>query len=99
MQWARSIRVCARFCCQVRVAVVQAARIQAEEGKVREDGGDEVMTTVRALTPADGSLSEQVERTTGQPTSAPHLTWSYAAFVAAAVLRARCKGRWDMPPI
>jgi glucoamylase len=30
-------------------------------------------------TPADGSLAEQFERTTGAPLSAKHLTWSYAA--------------------
>ena len=50
--------------------------------------GDAYMATVRDLTPADGSLSEQVDRTTGQPTSARHLTWSYAAFASAALLRA-----------
>jgi glucoamylase len=30
-------------------------------------------------TPADGSLSEQYDKVTGVPTSAVHLTWSYAA--------------------
>jgi glucoamylase len=51
--------------------------------------GDAFMTRVRALTPEDGALSEQVDRTTGAPTSARHLTWSYAAFVSTARLRAR----------
>ena len=51
--------------------------------------GDAVMARVRALTPQDGSLSEQVDRTTGAPTSARHLTWSYAAFISTARLRAR----------
>jgi glucoamylase len=51
--------------------------------------GDDVMATVRDLTPADGTLSEQVDRTTGQQTSARHLTWSYAAFIDAARLRAQ----------
>jgi len=51
--------------------------------------GDGFMATVRALTPADGALSEQVDRSSGQQTSARHLTWSYAAFVGAARLRAR----------
>ncbi|HMA14728.1 MAG: glycoside hydrolase family 15 protein [Bacteroidota bacterium] len=51
--------------------------------------GDGFMATVRALTPADGALSEQVDRTTGAQTSARHLTWSYAAFIGAARLRAR----------
>jgi len=50
------------------------------------------MATVRALTPADGTLSEQVDRSTGLPTSARHLTWSYAAFVTAARLRAGAVG-------
>ncbi|HZD92314.1 MAG TPA: glycoside hydrolase family 15 protein, partial [Pseudolabrys sp.] len=53
--------------------------------------GDAFMATVRALTPADGALSEQIDRTTGAQTSARHLTWSYAAFVAAARLRARAR--------
>jgi glucoamylase len=42
---------------------------------------------VRGLIPADGSMSEQVDRATGLPTSARHLTWSYAAFVSTARLR------------
>lgn len=50
--------------------------------------GDAFMATVRDLTPADGALSEQVDRATGAQTSARHLTWSYAAFVATARLRA-----------
>jgi glucoamylase len=54
--------------------------------------GDAVMARVRALTPADGSLSEQVDRATGAPSSARHLTWSYAAFVSTARLRARALG-------
>lgn len=49
--------------------------------------GDGFMATVRALTPADGALSEQVDRETGRQTSARHLTWSYAAFVNTARLR------------
>jgi glucoamylase len=51
--------------------------------------GDAFMARVRALTPEDGALSEQVDRATGAPTSARHLTWSYAAFVSTARLRAR----------
>ena len=43
--------------------------------------GDAFMATLRAFTPADGALSEQIDRTTGAQSSAPHLTWSYAAFV------------------
>jgi glucoamylase len=51
--------------------------------------GDAYMATVRALTPDDGSLSEQVDRVTGKQTSARDLTWSYAAFISAALLRAK----------
>ena len=50
--------------------------------------GDAFMATVRDLTPADGHFSEQVDRTTGEPTSARDLTWSYAAFISTAYLRA-----------
>jgi glucoamylase len=49
--------------------------------------GDAYMQTVRDLTPADGSLTEQVDRATGAPVSARDLTWSYAAFITAARLR------------
>ena len=51
--------------------------------------GDAFMATVRVLTPEDGAMSEQVDRTSGTQTSARHLTWSYAAFISAARLRAR----------
>jgi len=51
--------------------------------------GDAFMERVKALTPEDGALSEQVDRTSGAPSSARHLTWSYAAFVSTARLRAQ----------
>jgi glucoamylase len=54
--------------------------------------GDAFMTTIRALTPADGTLSEQVDRVTGAQTSARNLTWSYAAFIGAARLRRQALG-------
>lgn len=65
------------------------ARIPGQDrnGLIRR--GDEFMTTVRELTPADGALSEQVDRETGQQTSARHLTWSYAAFISAAHERSK----------
>jgi glucoamylase len=44
---------------------------------------------VRDLTPANGALSEQVDKNSGQPTSARHLTWSHAAFISASRLRGR----------
>lgn len=55
--------------------------------------GDAFMATVRDLTPADGALSEQVDRTTGMQTSARHLTWSYAAFISAAHQRTQALAR------
>jgi glucoamylase len=51
--------------------------------------GDAFIATVRDLTPESGCLSEQVDRTSGIPTSARDLTWSYAAFAEAAHLRDR----------
>ncbi|MGH6789349.1 MAG: glycoside hydrolase family 15 protein [Pseudolabrys sp.] len=51
--------------------------------------GDAFMATVRDLTPADGALSEQVDRETGKQTSARHLSWSYAAFISAARERSK----------
>jgi glucoamylase len=51
--------------------------------------GDAFMQAVRDVTPADGTMSEQIDRVTGAPTSARHLTWSYAAFISAARARAQ----------
>jgi glucoamylase len=50
------------------------------------------MTTLCAFTPADGALCEQIDRTSGTPTSASHLTWSYAAFISAARERSLALG-------
>lgn len=68
------------------------ARASGRDGLAQLRRGDAFMATVRALTPADGALSEQVDRATGAQTSARHLTWSYAAFVTAARLRAQAAG-------
>jgi glucoamylase len=38
-------------------------------------------------TPDDGSLSEQFDKATGVPTSAVHLTWSYASALTAFYAR------------
>lgn len=46
--------------------------------------GDAFMATLREFNPADGVLSEQIDRTTGAQASAAHLTWSYAAFISTA---------------
>jgi glucoamylase len=49
--------------------------------------GDAIMRTVQAYAPAGGDLSEQFDHETGAQTSAKHLSWSYAAFITAAVRR------------
>ena len=49
--------------------------------------GDAFLETVRAFTPASGDLSEQFDQRTGEPTSAKHLAWSYAAFISCATAR------------
>ncbi len=65
-----------------------AAADDAEPAQRAVARGDAIMRTVRAYTPEGGELSEQFDRTTGAPTSAKHLSWSYAAFVTAAASRA-----------
>ncbi|KAG8668132.1 hypothetical protein FPOAC2_10097 [Fusarium poae] len=48
---------------------------------------DGFVAVVQTYTPKDGSLAEQFDKSTGTPKSAVHLTWSYAAFVAATERR------------
>jgi glucoamylase len=61
--------------------------------------GEAVMRTVRAYTPEDGALSEQFDQTTGAPSSARHLSWSYAAFItAAASWQLACRPTPDAVP-
>lgn len=49
---------------------------------------DGFVEIARDFTPANGSMSEQFNRTTGEPLSATDLTWSYAAFVTMSQRRA-----------
>jgi glucoamylase len=49
--------------------------------------GDGFLETVRAFTPASGDLAEQFDQRTGEPTSAKHLAWSYAAFISCVTAR------------
>jgi glucoamylase len=51
------------------------------------DRGDAFLNTVRAFTPRSGDLSEQFDQTTGEQRSAPHLAWSYAAFISCIAAR------------
>lgn len=45
---------------------------------------DGFMEVVQKYTPANGTLDEQINKTTGESTSAIALTWSFAAFVTAS---------------
>ncbi len=49
--------------------------------------GDGFLETVRAFTPASGDLAEQFDQRTGEPASAKHLAWSYAAFISCVTAR------------
>jgi len=44
---------------------------------------DSFVSLVQQYTPANGTLNEQINATTGEPLSAIALTWSFAAFVTA----------------
>lgn len=45
------------------------------------------MATIRAVAPPEGALPEQFDRTSGAPRSCLELSWSAAAFIAAAAAR------------
>ncbi|WP_108663033.1 glycoside hydrolase family 15 protein [Acuticoccus kandeliae] len=45
--------------------------------------GDGILATVRRHTPADGTMAEQFDQTTGAPSSAKDLAWSHAALLTA----------------
>lgn len=51
--------------------------------KAMTDYADSFISLVEEYTPANGTLNEQINKTTGEPLSAIALTWSYAAFVTA----------------
>lgn len=48
---------------------------------------DGFVEVVAKYTPADGSFAEQYSRDNGTALSAPHLTWSYAAFLTSTARR------------
>ena len=76
----------ARF--RLRLGAGRAAADREGLPRLAIGRGDAIMRTVQAFTPATGELAEQFDRTTGAPTSAKHLSWSYAAFITAAAARA-----------
>ncbi len=50
--------------------------------------GDDILRAVRRLTPPSGELPEQYDKESGASASCPNLSWSHAAFLAAAEARA-----------
>lgn len=61
--------------------------------KQRLKRGDAFLETVRRYTPQSGAMSEQFDRRTGEPSSAKHLAWSYAAFITCVSARRSCRAR------
>ncbi|KAG6836704.1 hypothetical protein H0H93_004680 [Arthromyces matolae] len=60
-----------------------------------KENADGFLAINAKFTPDDGSLSEQFNRTTGEPTSAKHLTWSYAsALTVFAAREGRVPASW-----
>ncbi len=59
----------------------------AEARRTHLARGDGFMGRVARCTPRDGSMAEQFDQADGHPASARHLTWSYAAFLTAALAR------------
>ena len=45
--------------------------------------GDAILSRTREFIPPSGDLSEQFDHSTGEQTSAPNLSWSYACFITA----------------
>ena len=78
------------------IATLAAAELHFELAAARASKehlkrGDAFLETVRAFTPEDGALSEQIDRTSGSQISAKHLTWSYAGFITAHAARKRAQ--------
>jgi glucoamylase len=53
--------------------------------------GDGFLRTARAFTPQSGDLAEQFDQRSGEPRSARHLAWSYAAFISCIAARRRAQ--------
>jgi glucoamylase len=52
---------------------------------------DGFVSVAASYTPSNGGLSEQFDKSSGQPRSAADLTWSYASVLTAAASRAGVK--------
>ncbi len=49
--------------------------------------GDSILKALSRHTPPSGELSEQIDKTNGEPASARNLAWSYAGFITAFAAR------------
>ncbi len=72
-----------------QLCYLAACRMEPAAARSWVRRGDAFLETVRAFTPASGDLSEQFDQKSGAPSSARHLTWSYAAFITATAARNR----------
>ncbi|SON55936.1 Glucoamylase amyD [Hartmannibacter diazotrophicus] len=75
------------FATSLALAEYHYRRASGAERTERLSQGDAIVAACRRFIPEDGAMSEQIDRATGEPLSARHLTWSYAAFLAAASAR------------
>jgi glucoamylase len=91
--WYLATLGAAEFC--FRAALLDGSASGARDWFAR---GDAYLATVRAHTPASGDLSEQFDPRTGEPTSAKHLAWSYAAFVSCERMRRAAAAAFIAPP-
>jgi len=93
--WYLSTLGAAEFCFRAAMSVAANEGLTAVDAVGQEthpEGdwfarGDAYLATVRAHLPASGDMSEQFDPRTGEPTSAKHLAWSYAAFISCARAR------------
>jgi glucoamylase len=86
------------FITTLAAAEIRFRRAAAEDGATRRRllaEGDAVLARLARFAPADGTLAEQFDRTTGAPVSAKDLAWSHAAFLSATAARDRAIGRAD----
>jgi glucoamylase len=67
------------------------AASRAQDPQRLLERGDAFLRTARTFTPASGDLAEQFDQATGEPRSARHLAWSYAAFISCIAARRRAQ--------
>jgi glycosyl hydrolase family 15 len=79
----------AEFCFGAATGV--AATGAAADSRRLIEHGDGFLETARAFAPQSGDLSEQFDQRTGEPRSARHLAWSYAAFISCIGARRRAQ--------